>query len=259
MAEPSGPAQIAERLAGVGLPRHIAIVMDGNGRWAERRGQPRHAGHRAGVSSVRSVVEVCGHLGVEALTLFAFSSENWRRPRTEVRVLMELFRTTLDQEIARLHEQQVRMSFIGDRSQLDAALQRRLDQAEALTADNGGLNLILATSYGGRWEIANAARQLAAAAARGELDPAQIDEQAVHSALCLPELGDPDLFIRTGGEQRISNFLLWQMAYTELYFTETLWPDFGGEELACAIEDFGARDRRFGGVQKRGVKRVRNA
>ncbi len=249
MSDPSGPGQIADRLAGVALPRHIAIVMDGNGRWAQQRGQPRYAGHRAGVASVRSVVEACGHLGIEALTLFAFSSENWRRPPGEVRVLMELFRSTLDQEVARLYEQGVRLHFIGDRTPLDPALQRRLDDAEALTAGNRGLELIIATNYGGRWEMAAAARQLAAAAARGEIDPEAIDERALQGALCLPEACDPDLFIRTGGEQRLSNFLLWQLAYAELYFTDTLWPAFGTEALARAIEAYSGRDRRFGGVQ----------
>ncbi|MBK5937037.1 MAG: di-trans,poly-cis-decaprenylcistransferase [Halorhodospira halophila] len=259
MAETNGPAQIAERLAGVELPRHIAIVMDGNGRWAQRRGQPRYAGHRAGVRSVREVVEACGRLELEALTLFAFSSENWRRPRGEVRVLMELFRTTLDEELQRLHENGVRLSFIGDRAQFNKALQRRLVDAETLTAGNTGLNLIVATSYGGRWEIAEAARHLAASAARGEVDPQAIDEEAFRGALSLPDVADPDLFIRTGGERRISNFLLWQMAYTELHFAETLWPEFGTEELARAIEDYAGRDRRFGAVSSRPLKSVRHA
>ncbi len=249
MSDPDGPGQIADRLAGVALPRHVAIIMDGNGRWAQRHGRPRHAGHRAGVTAVRSVVEACGRLGLEALTLFAFSSENWRRPAGEVRVLMELFRTTLDQELHRLHEQGVRLRFIGDRTPLEPALQRRLDDAEALTAGNGGLELVIATNYGGRWEMAAAARRLAAAAARGEIDPEAIDEQAIQGALCLPGLCDPDLFIRTGGEQRLSNFLIWQLAYAELYFTDTPWPDFGAEQLARAIEAYSGRERRFGGVQ----------
>ncbi len=259
MADTSGPSSITERLAGLRLPGHIAIVMDGNGRWAQRRGQPRYAGHRAGARSVREVVEACGRLELEALTLFAFSSENWRRPRGEVRVLMELFRTTLDQELQRLHENRVRLSFIGDRSQFEKGLRRRLDDAEALTAENTGLNLIVATSYGGRWEIAEAARRLADHAARGEVDPRSIDEDAFRGALSLPDVVDPDLFIRTGGERRISNFLLWQMAYTELYFADTLWPDFGAEELARAIEDYAGRERRFGAVPAESLQSVRHA
>ncbi|MBK1725538.1 polyprenyl diphosphate synthase [Halorhodospira neutriphila] len=258
MGDPPGE-QIAARLEGLPLPRHVAIVMDGNGRWAQRHGEPRHAGHRAGVRSIRSVVEACGRLGIEGLTLFAFSSENWRRPRGEVRVLMELFRTTLDRELEALHSNGVRLRFSGDRSGLAPALQARLTEAERLTAANTGTTLVLATNYGGRWEIAEAARRLARAAARGEIDPEAIDEGQVAGALSVPDLPDPDLFIRTGGEQRLSNFLLWQLAYTELYFTETLWPEFGADELATALEAFARRDRRYGGVGREAWGQTRHA
>ena len=257
--EITGPEQIAERLQGLRLPRHVAVVMDGNGRWAKSRGEPRHAGHRAGVRSVRELVDAAGRLELEALTLFAFSSENWRRPGAEVRVLMELFRTTLDQELQRLHENDVRLHFIGDRRRFDRSLQRRLTHAEEVTSANRGLQLAIATSYGGRWEIVEAARRLAEEAARGERDPATIDEASLHGALSTTHLPDPDLFIRTGGERRVSNFLLWQLAYTELHFTETLWPDFRAEHLAQAIEDFAGRERRYGGVQPEPLESVRDA
>ncbi|MBK1735089.1 di-trans,poly-cis-decaprenylcistransferase [Halorhodospira abdelmalekii] len=246
MDVPETAERIADRLSGVSLPEHVAIVMDGNGRWAQQRGQPRHAGHYAGVQAVRGVIEVCARLQVRALTLFAFSSENWRRPKAEVRVLMELFRTTLDRELAELKRNNIRLRFIGERGRLEKGLQQRLTLAEEETAANDALTLVVATSYGGRWELSEATRRLASAAVRGELDPAQIDEAALRSALCAPDIPDPDLFIRTGGEQRLSNFLLWQLAYTELYFTETLWPDFTPDELAVALEDFAERERRFG-------------
>lgn len=241
-------AQICKRLEGVKLPRHIAVVMDGNGRWAQQRGQPRYAGHQAGVSGVRSIVESCGELQIEALTLYAFSSENWRRPAGEIKVLMELFRKTLDRELDRLQQNNVRVRFIGERQRLEKTLQRRLTEAEQATAANSGMNLVIATSYGGRWEIGEVARSLAAEVAQGELAPDDIDEGRLQSLFAVPDLPDPDLFIRTGGERRLSNFLLWQLAYTELYFTDILWPDFGAEDLACAIEDFSYRERRFGKV-----------
>lgn len=228
------------------VPRHIAIVMDGNGRWAEARGEPRHAGHRAGVSAVRGTVEACARLGVEVLTVFAFSSENWRRPPVEVRLLMELFFSALQKEVQRLKENNVQLRIIGDRSAFSDKLRKRIAEAEAVTADNTGLVLQVAANYGGRWDIVQAVRRLAGQVKQGGLEPEQIDEQRVAAELCGAGLPDPDLFIRTGGERRISNFLLWQCAYTELYFTDIFWPDFDAAALQTAIDDFAGRQRRFG-------------
>ncbi len=247
-----------ERLSNLRLPRHLAVIMDGNGRWAERRGQPRHVGHRAGIRAVRTIIEAAARLKLDALTLFAFSSENWRRPKGEVRVLMELFRATLDRELERLHQNRIRLRVIGDRERLEKPLRQRLDHAERLTRDNAGLTLVVATSYGGRWELAEAARRLGEAVRRGEIDPEQIDEECFAGALSVPDVCAPDLFIRTGGERRLSNFLLWQLAYTELYFTETLWPDFGLEDLGAALEDFAGRERRFGRTGEQ-LGRIRHA
>ncbi len=207
-------------------PRHVAIIMDGNGRWAQQRGLPRHAGHKAGVKSVRSSVEQSASHHIEVLTLFAFSSENWKRPKREVGLLMELFFTALHREVKRLHRNNVVLRIIGDRTAFSEKLQQRILQAEALTAENSGLILQIAANYGGRWDITEAARALAGKAVRGELDLQQINEDAVSAELSFTGLPDPDLFIRTGGEKRLSNFMLWQSAYTELYFTNTLWPDF---------------------------------
>ncbi|MEQ8233424.1 MAG: polyprenyl diphosphate synthase, partial [Gammaproteobacteria bacterium] len=207
-------------------PRHVAIIMDGNGRWARKRQLPRIAGHRAGVENVRNIVRYCAESGVEALTLFAFSSENWRRPPTEVRLLFELFLHVLEQEVERLHEGGVRLRVIGDREPFSRKLREAIAQAESRTRDNDRLQLVIAANYGGRWDITAAARELAARAARGELDPADITDDMLGSRLALADLPEPDLFIRSGGEQRISNYLLWQLAYTELYFTDCLWPDF---------------------------------
>jgi undecaprenyl diphosphate synthase len=227
-------------------PRHIAVIMDGNGRWARARGLPRAAGHKAGIGPVRMTIEQCGQRSVEALTLFAFSSENWQRPSEEVSSLFALFLDALDREIAELHEKGVRLRFIGDRSRLASALVSRMHAAEALTARNGGLKLQVAVSYGGRWDLVQAARALAERCARGELAPGAIDETLLGEALALGGLPDPDLFIRTGGERRISNFLLWNLAYTELYFTECLWPEFDVAELEAALAHFARRERRFG-------------
>ncbi len=207
---------------------------------------------------MRMIIEAAARLKLDALTLFAFSSENWRRPKAEVRVLMELFRTTLDRELERLHENRIRLRVIGDRERLEKPLRRRLDYAETLTRDNEGLTLVIATSYGGRWELAQAARRLGEAVQRGELDPSTIDETVFSSALSAPDVPEPDLFIRTGGERRLSNFLLWQSAYTELYFTETLWPDFRLDDLAAALEDYAGRERRFGRTGEQ-LGRVRHA
>jgi undecaprenyl diphosphate synthase len=227
-------------------PRHVAVIMDGNGRWARARGKPRPHGHRAGAQSARMVVESCAEAGVEALTLFAFSSENWRRPATEVRTLMELFLRALERETERLHENSVRLCFIGERSRFSEKLQERMAHAEALTRDNRRLTLTVAAGYGGRWDLVRATRRIAAQVAAGTLDPANIDESTLQSQLCLSDLPEPDLFIRTGGERRISNFLLWQLAYTELYFTDTLWPDFEREEMSRALDWFAGRQRRYG-------------
>ncbi|MEY4847041.1 MAG: undecaprenyl diphosphate synthase [Pseudomonadota bacterium] len=238
----------------VALPAHIAIVMDGNGRWAEARGEPRTFGHRAGIEPVRVTIRECSRLGVGALTLFAFSSENWRRPETEVSTLMAIFMDALDREVEELHANQVRLRVIGNRQRLSVRLQQRIAEAEALTADNTGLKLQVAVSYGGRWDVLEAARRLAEQAASGALRPSEIDEERFARELQLADLPDPDLFIRTGGDHRISNFLLWNIAYAELFFTDTLWPDFGVAQLAEAIEDFSQRERRFGltGKQVRG-------
>jgi len=227
-------------------PQHVAIIMDGNGRWARSRGLPRPAGHRASVKVVRKIVEECAKRKVGYLTLFAFSSENWRRPPDEVGMLMKLFLDALEREVADLHRNQVRLSFIGDRTLLGPELARRMSGAELLTAGNAGLRLIVAMAYGGRWDIVQACRSLAADAAAGELDAADIDEAAVTQRLSLAGIPDPDLLIRTGGEQRISNFLLWNLAYTELYFSDELWPEFSAAHLDAAFEYFAQRERRFG-------------
>ncbi len=229
-----------------GAPRHIAVIMDGNGRWAAARALPRTAGHGMGVRTVKQIVEACAQRGIEALTLFAFSSENWQRPREEVSVLMNKFLEALDQEIEGLHKNGLRVRFIGNLSQLSTALRERMEAAMRLTAGNKGMALVVAVAYGGRWDIANAARELARRCAAGEIGSDAIDEAALDAHLALAGLPDPDLLIRTGGEQRISNFLLWNLAYTELYFCDTLWPDFGPRELDAAIEHFSRRQRRFG-------------
>ncbi|MES9899552.1 MAG: isoprenyl transferase [Sedimenticola sp.] len=228
------------------LPRHIAIIMDGNGRWAQQQGLPRHAGHKAGVKSVRTAVEQSGSHHIEVLTLFAFSSENWKRPKREVGLLMELFFTALHREVKRLHRNNVVLRVIGDRSAFSEKLQKRISQAEEKTAENTGLILQIAANYGGRWDIVQAGRTLAGKVARGELDPQQIDEEAINAELSFAGLPDPDLFIRTGGDQRLSNFILWQSAYAELYFTDTLWPDFDTEAFDKALTAFSGRQRRFG-------------
>jgi undecaprenyl diphosphate synthase len=232
------------------VPKHIAIIMDGNGRWANARGLPRNAGHRAGVKAVRASIEHCARSGVQVLTLFAFSSENWKRPQEEVGLLMTLFLEALDREVAELDKNEIRVCFIGDRTLLSKALQERIRLAEERTAQNTRLIVVVAVAYGGRWDIVQAARQLADECAAGRLSSAAIDEAALHRHLSLStvsdEIPDPDLFIRTGGEQRISNFLLWNLAYSELYFTPVLWPDFDAKELDRAIEFFAGRERRFG-------------
>jgi len=230
----------------MGVPTHIAIVMDGNGRWAEARGLPRHAGHKEGVRPVRLCIEECARRGVGALTLFAFSSENWQRPTIEVSGLMQLFLDAMDREVEELHKNKVRLRFIGDRTTLSVKLQSRMAATEALTAGNPGLKLQVAVSYGGRWDIVQAARKLAASVASGALKADQIDEARFARELALGDVPDPDLFIRTGGDFRISNFLLWNLAYTEIHVSETLWPDFDVASLDLALAAFDARERRFG-------------
>ena len=230
----------------VTIPKHIAIIMDGNGRWAEARGQPRHAGHKEGVRPVRMCIEECARRGVGALTLFAFSSENWRRPTIEVSSLMQLFLDALDREVADLHKNKVRLRFIGDRHALSVKLQSRMAASEELTAGNPGLKLQVAVSYGGRWDIVQAARKLAGQVASGALSADAIDEERFAGELALGGIADPDLFIRTGGDHRISNFLLWNLAYTEIHVCDTLWPDFDVPQLEAALASFAQRERRFG-------------
>lgn len=220
--------------------------MDGNGRWARRRNLPRTAGHRAGVKSVRAVVEESVRHGIGALTLFAFSSENWHRPKAEVNMLMELFISALRAEVKRLNENGVRLRIVGDRSAFPEKLQRGIAESEEMTCGNRAMMLQVAANYGGRWDITRAARQLAAEVAAGHLAPDDVDENALASRLSFPDLPDPDLFIRTGGEKRLSNFLLWQFAYTELYFSDLMWPDFGADAYLLALSDYARRQRRFG-------------
>jgi undecaprenyl diphosphate synthase len=227
-------------------PSHIAIIMDGNGRWAEARGLPRHAGHKEGVRPVRLCIEECARRGVGALTLFAFSSENWQRPTIEVSGLMQLFLDAMDREVEELHANKVRLRFIGDRTSLSVKLQARMAATEQLTGGNPGLKLQVAVSYGGRWDIVQAARKIAAAVASGSLAADQIDEERFARELALGDVPDPDLLIRTGGDLRISNFLLWNLAYTEIHLSQTLWPDFDVAALETALAAFAARERRFG-------------
>jgi len=230
------------------VPTHVAIIMDGNGRWAAARGFPRTEGHRRGAESVREVIKTASRLGVKYLTLFGFSSENWKRPSGEVMDLMGLLRLYLRKELAELHKQGVRFRVIGDRARLPQDIQTLIVTAEERTRANAGLNLVLALSYGGRAEITNAARAVAEQIKSGALQPADIDENVFANALETADIPDPDLLIRTSGERRISNFLLWQLAYTEFVFTDTLWPDFRAEEFEIALAEFHSRERRFGTV-----------
>jgi undecaprenyl diphosphate synthase len=232
------------------LPRHVAITMDGNGRWAAANGVPRVAGHRAGLKPTRLAIQECARRGIEALTLFAFSSENWNRPHDEVSSLMTLFVDALDREIDELHANRVRVRFIGDRKLLSVRLQARIAAAEQRTAANDGLKLQIAMSYGGRWDIVQAAQKLARQCSSGSVRPEEIDEARFGAALDLAGVPEADLMIRTGGEQRISNFLLWHAAYAELYFSTVLWPEFGLPELEAALAFFSSRQRRFGLTQE---------
>ena len=227
-------------------PKHVVVVMDGNGRWAKKRLMPRTAGHHAGVKSTRKVVEASVKEGIKALTIFAFSSENWKRPEQEVSSIMELFVSTLQSEVESLHKQNVRVRFIGECSAFSEKLQQKIQAATQLTKDNTGLQLNIAVNYGGRWDVAEACKNIAAKVQAGDINIADINAEMINEHICLSELPEPDLFIRTGGEQRISNFLIWQLAYTELYFTDTLWPDFGPQQFQEALNWFEGRQRRFG-------------
>ncbi|AIY65908.1 polyprenyl diphosphate synthase [Pseudoalteromonas piratica] len=228
------------------LPRHVAIIMDGNGRWAQAKGKPRVFGHKKGVESVRNAVKFCRQLNIESLTLFAFSSENWRRPEQEVTTLMELFMFVLTNEVKKLDKNNVKLKVIGDISRFSEKLQKSVVKAEQMTENNTGLTLNVAANYGGQWDIAQAAKQLAKQVERGELCADDIDENALSQYISMNEQAPLDLLIRTGGDLRISNFLLWQAAYAELYFTETLWPDFNEQAFADAIACYVSRERRFG-------------
>ncbi|MEN7342055.1 MAG: polyprenyl diphosphate synthase [Pseudomonadota bacterium] len=240
----------AESLAPEDRPRHIAVIMDGNGRWARKRALPRHFGHRAGVKSVRAIVRRCGELHIDHLTLFAFSSENWSRPKDEVVGLMKLFLDALQREVAELHENQVRLRFIGDTSRLSERLQIAMRDAEQLTAGNTGLSLQVAVGYGGRWDIVESCKTLASEVASGARALSDIDESMFAESMSLGGAPDVDLMIRTGGEYRVSNFLLWHLAYAELQFSDVLWPDYDAAALDDAIVAFAGRDRRFGRVDQ---------
>lgn len=240
------------------IPRHVAIIMDGNGRWAQQRGLPRIAGHKAGVEAVRAVIQTCAEKGVEVLTLFAFSSENWRRPKKEVGLLMELFLTALQREVKKLHKNGVQLRIIGDVSAFDLKLQGHISKSEALTKDNKTLVLNIAANYGGQWDITQSVKTLARKVAAGEMDAEQITAELINENLSMHDLPEPDLFIRTGGEQRISNFLIWQLAYSELYFTDTLWPEFDRSHFEMALDSFSGRQRRFGHTGEQ-IEKMKNA
>lgn len=227
-------------------PQHVAVIMDGNGRWAKARGKARIQGHREGVERVRDLVLACGEKGIQCLTLFAFSSENWRRPKLEVRLLRQLFLLALEREIQKLHANGVRFCVIGDTAAFGSDIVARVQAAEDLTASNTRLRLTIAANYGGRWDVAQACRRLAGAVKEGRLAAEDITTDMLSSYLSMADVPEPDLFIRTGGEQRISNFLLWQLAYTELYFTPVLWPDFDRGQFDIALQSFAGRQRRFG-------------
>ncbi len=244
---PAADAAVSQENGGAAIPRHVAIIMDGNGRWAKARGLPRNLGHRKGVDAVREVVKACPDLGVEYLTLYAFSTENWKRPASEVSGLMDLLRIFIRSELEQLRRNGVRVRVIGNRDKLPADIVKLVEEAEAKTLGNSRLTLIIALSYGSHDELAQAARRLAEAALRGEIKPEQIDASMIECNLLTAGIPDPDLLIRTSGEQRLSNFMLWQAAYSELVFTDTLWPDFGRAELAEAVAEYGRRERRYGG------------
>lgn len=251
------PGDVRKLVSGTNrvLPKHIAIIMDGNGRWAKQRKLPRFAGHKMGVEAVRGVVKMCAKNGVEVLSLFAFSSENWRRPDEEVGLLMELLYTALGREVKRLHKNNVRLKIIGDCSAFSSKLEKRLDEGVEYTKNNTGLTLVVAINYGGRWDITQAAQKLGQKIQCGELVATDITPGMIGANLSIGDLPEPDLFIRTGGEKRVSNFMLWQLAYSEMYFTDTLWPDFNENVLNDAIASFAKRERRFGRTSEQ-VERV---
>jgi len=228
------------------VPQHIAIIMDGNGRWAKQQNMPRFMGHRAGVKAVEAIVKHCIELDIKVLSLFAFSSENWRRPSKEVSLLMELFNLALKQQVKRLHKNNIRLRIIGDLTKFSSSLQKQIQQSQSLTENNTGLTLNIAANYGGRWDVVQAVQAIAKKVKAGDLDADAISEEMISDSLATAILPEPDLFIRTGGEQRVSNFLLWQMAYTEFFFTNTLWPDFDAMALDEAVASFTHRERRFG-------------
>ncbi len=228
------------------IPRHVCIIMDGNGRWAKKRLMPRGYGHRKGVETTRRTVEFFAGAGIEHLTLFAFSSENWNRPDEEVSSLMELFMQSLQKYTDELHEKGIRIRFVGNRMPFSKILQQQINETETKTCNNRFMTLNIAANYGGQWDIVNAARILAERVESGELSPAQIDDQVFSRELALGNSPDPDLFIRTGGEQRISNFLLWQLAYSEFYFCDSLWPDFSDSDMRAALTEYSRRQRRYG-------------
>ncbi len=228
------------------IPSHVCMIMDGNGRWAKKRLMPRSFGHRKGVETTRRMVEFCARAGIKYLTLFAFSSENWNRPDEEVNGLMELFMQSLKKYTGEMHEQGIRIRFIGNRTLFSDNLQQQIDETETKTFNNSTMTLNIAANYGGHWDIVNAARVLAQQVEDGEMEAANIDEQTFKRVLALGDSPDPDLFIRTGGEQRISNFLLWQLAYTEFYFSDRLWPDFADADVRAALDEYARRQRRYG-------------
>jgi undecaprenyl diphosphate synthase len=232
-----------------GVPRHVAIIMDGNGRWATQRGQPRSAGHRQGVEALRRTVRAAGDIGIGVLTLYSFSSENWARPASEVRFLLELLRRFIRTDVAELHRANVRVMVIGDREGLEASLRTMFEEAEALTRENTGLKLVIAFNYGSRQEITRAVQVIARKVADGKIDPGDITPAVISNHLDTGGLPDPDLLIRTGGEQRLSNYLLWQCAYTEFVFLPEYWPEFDATLLRRAVAEFRSRDRRFGGIK----------
>lgn len=243
-SQPFSPSRAGE------LPRHVAVIMDGNNRWARARGLSGIRGHRAGVESVRAVIRRAAERGIDTLTLFAFSSENWKRPASEVDALMELFLIALKREVKKLHGHGIRLSVIGQREEFSTSIQQYIERAETMTRDNQGLHLVVAANYGGRWDITSAARRLAQRVSAGELSPESIDEETLGAEISLADEAPVDLCIRTSGEQRISNFLLWQLAYAEFYFTPELWPDFGAEAFDAALDAYKERQRRFGMSQE---------
>ena len=236
------------------MPRHVAIIMDGNGRWARARGLPRSAGHKAGVDAVRRTVRAASEMGIEVLTLYSFSSENWARPRSEVAYLFALLRRFIHRDVAEMHAMGIRIRIIGSRDGLEPDIVRLLDECESLTSGNTGLTLVVAFNYGGRNEIAEAARKLAGKVAAGEMKPEEITAEHIGANLYAPDLPDPDLLIRTSDEKRLSNFLLWQAAYAELSFIKDYWPDFNGDTLRAAIDDYIMRERRFGGLGRKAAQ-----